>query len=55
MVKLIKNGRLLDCPENILPFSIRSSVLTAEQVCNPVVFAKEHKAMLPIAKNYWNI
>jgi hypothetical protein len=35
---------------NILPFSIRSSVLTAEHVCNPVVFAKEHKAMLAHSK-----
>jgi hypothetical protein len=35
---------------NILPFIIRSSVLSAEQVCNPVVFAKEHKAMYAHSK-----
>jgi|SRR5919106_2372728 hypothetical protein len=34
----------------ILPFGIRSSVLTTELACNPVVFAKEHKAMLAHSK-----
>ena len=35
---------------NILPFGIRSTVLAIEQVCNPVVFAKEHKAKLARSK-----
>ena len=55
MVKLFKNGRLLDCPEIFYPSVYDLQFLQQNMFVIHVAFGKEHKAMLAHCKNYWNI